>query len=47
MVLRVFWIREFFEKISDIAKKHGRESSFVFIPFSWEELAWEFPVYVN
>ncbi|MFC1677732.1 hypothetical protein ACFL3G_11815, partial [Planctomycetota bacterium] len=38
---------EFFEKISKIAQEHNKEASFDVIPFSWEELAWEFPVYVN
>jgi len=38
---------EFFEKISKIAQKHNKEASFAVTPFSWEELAWEFPVYVN
>jgi hypothetical protein len=36
---------EFFEEISQIAQKHNKEVSFDVIPFSWEELAWEFPVY--
>jgi hypothetical protein len=40
-------LAEFFEKIIEIAQKYNREASFTFIPFSWEELAWEFPAYVN
>ena len=38
---------EFFERISEISQKHNKETSFAVIPFSWEELAWEFPVYYD
>lgn len=37
----------FFEKIGEIAEKHKKKMSLGINPFSWEELAWEFPVYVN
>ncbi|HBR20152.1 MAG: hypothetical protein A2Y13_09280 [Planctomycetes bacterium GWC2_45_44] len=38
---------EFFEKIGEISEKHNKKMSLGIIPFSWEELAWEFPTYVN
>lgn len=38
---------DFFSKINQTAQKHNKQAKFSIIPFSWEELAWEFPQYVN
>jgi hypothetical protein len=34
-----------FSRIEDIAFKFQRKASFWVIPFTWEELDWEFPDY--
>lgn len=36
----------FLEHIRDVCRTHHRSAVFHVIPFSWEELAWEFPAYV-
>jgi hypothetical protein len=40
-------LNSFFCEIREIAERYNKKASFDIIPFSWEELAWEFPVYVN
>lgn len=36
---------EFLRGIAALARRHGREAQFSFIPITWEELDWEFPRY--
>jgi hypothetical protein len=40
-------LAEYFGNICQVAQKHNKQAAFNIIPFSWEELAWEFPIYVN
>ena len=40
-------IADFLEQIQKTAQKNNKETSFSVIPFAWEELAWEFPAYVD
>jgi hypothetical protein len=35
----------FLRALAALARRHGREPQFGFIPFTWEELDWEFPRY--
>jgi len=34
-------------ELAHLARRHGREPGFSFIPITWEELDWEFPRYHN
>jgi len=36
---------DFLRNIARLARRHGREPGFSFIPITWEELDWEFPRY--
>jgi hypothetical protein len=37
----------FFDELCRIAENHNKQIQLDFIPITWEELAWEFPVYVR
>lgn len=37
----------FLRDIERLARLHGREPAFSFIPITWEEMDWEFPMYHN
>jgi len=36
---------DFLRDIARLARRHGREPGFSFIPITWEEMDWEFPRY--
>lgn len=38
-------LAEFLHGLAQLARRHGREAQFAFIPISWEEMDWEFPRY--
>jgi hypothetical protein len=37
----------FLRQLAALVRQHGREPAFSFIPFTWEEMDWEFPQYTQ